>query len=439
MSAKQKLGATLAVFAVLALSSCNTVTLPVAVAPVRADSLEYDHATSVAVTPDQTKADLEAEYGGRVVVFQPEAGYAVLGFDNKQAKPRGKGKTLELERNKGVFLGGGQMAWMSGGMTAWAGGGMTAWAGGGMTAWAGGVFTTIPANTAKWSQIRLEQAQRLAVNLGAGVKVAVLDTGIDLNHRAFSNSISRTDMWDFVGNDAVPQEEGTIGVGGFGHGTNVAGIVLQIAPRAQILPLRVLGPDGSGDVTRIAAAINYGVSKGAQVINMSLGSEDKSAAVEAAIKAAADKGVWVVSSSGNTGDQNVTFPANEAYVEKTTAGQYSVSVGSVNSADLKSEFSTYGTKKEPLEMVAPGEVVYAPAPGNMMAAWSGTSMAAPMATGALALALGQTLKVNRGDLVDKLLSGTADIYSGGMNKQYKDLLGEGRLDVEKFLLAAISR
>jgi subtilisin family serine protease len=441
MSAAKKFSAPLALLTItLTLSSCNTTTPP-AVTPdkARADSLEYEYATDVQITPSDTPTALEAQYGGRVVVFQPEAGYAVLGFDGQNAKPMAAGKKLSLERNKGAFMGGGQLAWMGGSVTAWAGGSVTAWAGGSVTAWAGGVFTTVPANTAKWSQIRLEQGQRLASRLGAGVKVAVLDTGIDLNHRAFTNSISRTDMWDFVGNDAVPQEEGTFGVGAFGHGTNVAGIILQIAPRAQILPLRVLGPDGSGDVTRIAAAINYAVSKGAQVINMSLGSENKSSAVQSAIKAATDKGVWVISSSGNTGDQNVTFPASEAYVDKSTAGQYSLSVGSVNSLDLKSNFSTYGTEKKPLEIVAPGESVFAPAPGNMMAAWSGTSMAAPMASGAMALALGQTLKVNRAVLLDNLRTSAADIYNNGMNTLYKDLLGKGRLNVEQFLLNSISR
>ncbi len=436
---------TLATLAIAALTGCNNSSLSTPTVQGRADSLEYDYAMNLQINPTDTKATLEAKMGGKIVVFEPEKGFAVMGFDNAQAKQHSG--NLELERNKGTFLGGGQMAWFSGSVSAWASGSVSAWASGSVSAWASGSvsawasgnYTFIPQNTTTWRQIRLEQGQRLATNLGSGVKVAILDTGIDLKHPAFAGAIQEADMWDFVGNDAIPQDEGTLGIGAYGHGTNVAGIVLQIAPRAQILPLRVLGSDGSGDVTRIAAAINYAVSKGVQIINLSLGSDSKSSAVQSAIDAATAKGIVVISSSGNTGDESVTFPANVAYIDKTTAGTFSLSVGSVDSKDLKSSFSTYGKKNKPLEIVAPGEIVYAPAPDNRIAAWSGTSMAAPMVSGALALALGQPLKVTKTDLVKKVSTSVANIYSDGMNAAYKDGLGDGRLDVERFLTDTISR
>jgi thermitase len=443
MSAK-KITATLAALSIAAFTSCNAVTPP---APqVRADSLEYDYTTNVEITPNDARADLEANFGGKVVIFEPEQGFAVLGFNNTDDMAQALNANPKLERNKGVFLGGGKMAWMNGSVSAWAGGSVSAWAGGSVSAWAGGSvsawaggnYTFVPQNSFKWRQIRLEQSQRYATNLGNGVKVAVIDTGIDLKHPAFVGAILQTEAWDFVGNDAIPQEEGTLGVGAYGHGTNVAGIILQIAPRAKILPLRVLGTDGSGDVTRVAAAINYAVNKGAQVINLSLGSEDKSAVVQSAIDAAAKKGVIVIASSGNTGDRNVTFPASDAYADRT-AGLYSISVGSVNASDLKSTFSTYGDTKKPLEIVAPGELVYAPAPDNRMAAWSGTSMAAPMVSGALALALGQPLKVSKLDLLEKLRVTATDIYNNNMNSAYKDMLGKGRLNIELFLVDTIVR
>lgn len=445
MSVRPKMIAALSTLAIAALSACNTVTPPAAQGG-RADSLEYDYALNVDITPTDTTASLEAKYGGKVVLLEPAMGYAVMGFDGAQVEAQALSGNLKFERNKGAFLGGGQMArmngsvsaWAGGSVSAWAGGSVSAWAGGSVSAWAGGNYTYIPQNTLTWKQIRLEQGQRFATNLGNGIRVAIIDTGIDLKHPAFTGAILETEMWDFVGNDAIPQEEGTLGFGAYGHGTNVAGIVLQIAPRAKILPLRVLGADGSGDVTRVAAAINYAVSKGVQVINLSLGSENESSAVKSAINDATAKGVFVVSSSGNTGDQNVTFPASVAYEDKS-AGPYSLSVGSVNSLDLKSVFSTYGTEKKPLEIVAPGETVYAPAPDNRMAAWSGTSMAAPMNSGALALALGQTLKVTRAELLEKMRVTAADIYNNSMNQAYKDMLGKGRLNIEQFLVDTISR
>jgi thermitase len=445
MSARPKPSAALAFLGVVALSACNTTT-PVA-PQVRSDSQDYVYALPIDITPADTRTDLETRLGGKVVIFEPDMGFAVIGFENEQAARRADDGNTRLEPNKGVFLGGGQMAWMNGSVSAWAGGSVSAWAGGSISAWAGGSvsawaggnYTYVPQNSFKWRQIHLEQGQRLATNLGSGIKVAVIDTGVDLDHPAFGDAILRADMWDFVGNDPIPQEEGTLGVGAYGHGTNVTGIVLQIAPRAKVLPLRVLGPDGRGDVTRVAAAINYAVAKGARVINLSLGSDNPSQTVKSAIDAATKKGVIVVASSGNTGDENVTFPANDAYIERTTAGELSFSVGSVDADDLKSTFSTYGKKNKPLEIVAPGEFVYAPAPDNRMAAWSGTSMAAPMISGALALALGQPLVVNTSELLEKLRGAATDIYNNNMNESYKDRLGKGRLNIQQFLLDSIAR
>jgi thermitase len=438
MSTNPQLIATLALLTAAALTSCNSTPTLQPTTQGRVDSLEYDYAMNVDVTPADTKASLEEKFGGKVVIFQPGQGFATMGFSNQQASAPAMKGNAQLERNKNAFKGGGQTSvFANGRVTAWAGGRVTAWAGGRVTAWAGGNYAPIPENSVAWRQIRLEQGQTLAPNLGAGVKVAVIDTGIDLKHPAFVDTIDEANMWDFVGNDAIPQDEGTLGIGAYGHGTNVAGIILQIAPSSKILPLRVLGADGSGDVTRVAAAINYAVTKGAQVINLSLGSEDKSSTVQKAIDAATASGVLVIASSGNTGDQNVTFPASSAYLDKN-AGVYTLSVGSVDSRDVKSTFSTYGTTKQPLELMAPGELIFAPAPDNRMAAWSGTSMAAPMASGALALSMGQKLKIPKSDLMDKLMSNADSVYENGLNDAYKNMLGKGRLNIEQFLKAAVS-
>ena len=74
----------------------------------------------------------------------------------------------------------------------------------------------------------------------------------------------------------------------------------------------MLGPDGAGNLHDVAAAIDWAVEKGAHVINLSLGSDSYSEAVDAAIRFATSKGVLVVASSGNTGDTNVTYPASSA-------------------------------------------------------------------------------------------------------------------------------
>ncbi len=408
------------------------------------DSPEY--VLTVDISSSDTVADLETLYSGKVVLWQPADGFAVLGLDHAPSNLSALA-TSSLETNPGKFwsnakqawMSGGVSAWSGGGVSAWSGGGVSAWSGGGVSAWSGGSYRPLPQNTTKWLNMNLQQAQLLATNLGAGIKVAVIDSGVDLAHPALAGGfVPAIEMWDYVGNDAVPQEEGTLGTGAYGHGTSVAAIVLQFAPKAKILPLRVLSPNGSGDVLHVAAAITNAVSKGVKIINLSLGSDVRSAAVASAIAAATAKGVYIVSSSGNTANTSITYPANDAALT-TTAGLYSVSVGSVNALDKKSSFSTYGTS---LEIVGQGEVVYGPVPGKRLGAWTGTSMAAPMVSGALALALAQNVPVPRAQLIDLLGSRAANIYRQGLNEAYEtdttELLGEGRLDVGHFIQDAIN-
>jgi thermitase len=118
-----------------------------------------------------------------------------------------------------------------------------------------------------------------------------------------------------------------------------------------------------------------------------------------------------------------------------------LSVGSVNGSDVKSDFSNYGAA---LEMTAPGETVFGPAPGQNaqggwnMAAWSGTSMSAPMAAGALALALGELgapkNMVISSVLTLRLLGTTVSVEKLKENKPYKKMLGTGRLDIGLFIV-----
>jgi thermitase len=398
------------------------------------DASSEEHILTVMLSKTDTAESVAQKYDGKIVLWEPGV-YALVALSEEAAQKYVQ--TGDLESNKDRFLAGGQIAWMNGRSKIWAGGRSKIWAGGRSKIWSGGSselwadgsYLWMPENTALWQKIRLEQGHNLAKNLGLGVKVAVIDTGLDLAHPALQEALApASEWWDFYDNDAVPQEEGDFEQAGYGHGTNVAGIIRQVAPRATILPLRVLGADGQGDLDDLAAAIQWAVAKGAQVINLSLGSDKSSKAIEAALNQATARGVLIVASTGNTGDVHVTYPSSSAASDKS--GWLRLSVTSVDLHDAKSEFATYSKE---VELAAPGEDVYGPAPQELMAAWTGTSMSAPMASGALALALGEDLVVPASNLADELKVRSSDIYDNDLNKAYKDRVGKGRLNLEDFL------
>jgi thermitase len=386
---------------------------------------------TVDISAGETQESLQSRFGGaRVVSFHPSESYAVLKFDGLQLQSLRAAQVALTEPNAATIntpegqveaLSVGKDSWMSG-WSAW-GSGWSAWGSGGQDN-----LTAVP-NSEIFKRIRLSEALALAPQKGTGVKVAVIDSGIDLNHPVFQSKLTPSSDWyDFVDKDSTPQDVLEKGRNkGYGHGTSVAGIVLQIAPNAQIMPLRVLDSEGIGDSDNMIAAIDWAVSHGAEVINLSIGTV-YAKSLEMSIDSATKAGVFVVASAGNTGNQNVTYPAS-AMTAAGSWGEMSVSVGSTDAQDRKSSFSTYGD----IEMTAVGDKVFSPAPDNRSASWSGTSMASPMVAGGFALALGER-NFSSAELrkVGKAMAKSSDDLTP-MNPNYKKLLGTGRLDLENFM------
>lgn len=433
-------GVTLVITA-MALAGCNNA---VPVTPQEPSVQRFDSTASVTVAATDTRADIARRYGGEVIVWHPEAGFAILGLNKLTAQNNAQEPRPDVARlsnstpNQNALAipeavsGSGWSAW-AGGWSAWAGG-WSAWAGG-WSSWAGGITTptTFGENIPSWQLINLQAGQMLTPKLGAGVKVAVIDTGIDLKHPAFIGHLAPKSEWkDFVDGDATPQEAGVVGNLGYGHGTGVAGIVLQVAPNATILPIRVLDAQGQGDLDKVVSAIDWAVQKGATVINLSLGSTQSQPSLEQELKYASSKQVIVVAATGNTGDENVTYPARFGLDLK--AGWNVVGVGSVGTSGKKSVFSTYGIG---VAVVAPGENLYTAAPGNRLSAWSGTSMAAPVVTGILALALGEHPTIDKTKL-GVVLDLSGQLYKTNLaNPDYRFKLGMGFPNAELFLKLAV--
>lgn len=425
---------------VLLLAACGTLEAPFDdVAPQR-----HVYIATVDITDADTADAIAAAYGGDVVTWLPAAGFAVLGFD---ASPDGIGLLSATETDLNIDVVGvpdefvdeeaeaaGISAW-AGGVNAWAGG-VNAWAGG-VSAWAGGVANPFPGNDQPWAQMGLVQAQSLATRLGQGVLVAVIDTGIDLDHSGFEGRLAAASTWlDLVDKDAYPHEgyeavlqdgewvrEPTSAGDYFGHGTAVAGIILQAAPHATILPIRVLTGRGRGDASSIVRAIDHAINQGAQVINLSLGTSRSVRSIERMIDYANGLGITVVASSGNSGNLRVTHPAATAALSDYV---HVIGVGSVDADDRKSSFSTYGAN---LEMLAPGSGIATLFPGETTASVNGTSFAAPWVSGVAALALGEGIAAPAQPIVDT--SAAID----AVNPEFAGLVGTGRLDAH----AAIAR
>ncbi|WP_435335007.1 S8 family serine peptidase [Haloarchaeobius sp. TZWWS8] len=268
--------------------------------------------------------------------------------------------------------------------------------------------------------------QNYGVN-GTNVTVAVLDTGVDNDHPMLAGAV--THEYDVVENDNVSQD-------GYGHGTHVAGIVAGrpngsaysgIAPNASIMDIRVLDSGGYGYRSDIIAGMEYAVDNDADVISMSLGGPTSSDDPYIdAVQNATDAGVPVVVSAGNSG------PSPET-IGSPGVAPAAITVGATTKSDTVTGFSSRGPTPvrqyvKP-DIVAPGDdIMSAEAGTDGYVAFSGTSMAAPMVSGAAALVMAEHPDWNVSQVRSALVTTTDRI---GDYHVYES--GSGRLNVSTAL------
>ncbi|HET7269760.1 MAG TPA: S8 family serine peptidase [Rubrobacter sp.] len=229
------------------------------------------------------------------------------------------------------------------------------------------------------------------ISKGRGSTVAVLDTGAQLDHPALRASFEGVARRDFVGDDKDPSEPRLAQTKErrkhevVGHGTHVAGIVHLVAPEAKIMPLRVLNRKGNGNVFHIAEATSFADIKGADVINLSLGTPSRSRLLREKVEEAIDDGAVVAAAAGNlsTTSPDPPKPIYPAAGDGTAMPDDGLlAVTSVNAEEKRSGFANFGLW---VDIAAPGESILSTYPVNRYAYWEGTSMATPFVSGQAAL------------------------------------------------------
>lgn len=260
---------------------------------------------------------------------------------------------------------------------------------------------------------------------GAGVRVAVLDSGVVFDHPFLAGRLE-PGGYDFIEDDADPSEsvngldddENGFTDEGFGHGTFAAGMVLVVAPEATILPVRVLGSDLFGTSSGVAAAITYAANSGVHVINLSVVLPAEVQVVREAIQNARALGVVVIGAAGNSGAEDVppSGGPDAAFL-----------VAAVASDDARAPFSSFGPG---VSISAPGVDMHGafPVTDPDTAIWSGTSFSAPIITGAYALVREAHPLMTPDQALAHLQSTSVDI--SGVNPGLDGKLGAGRIDLD---------
>lgn len=256
-------------------------------------------------------------------------------------------------------------------------------------------------------QIKLDEAQDVKKGLlqkvnGAGMKVAVLDTQVDVLHPVFL-------LHTTLGLDLLTSSLLTImPTQGHarGHGTFVAGVVRQAAPGAIIMPVRVLDDDGRGSTAQVAEGIRWAVAHGADVINMSLHTPTDTRVLREAVAHAIEKGVVVVAAYGNEGkNMPSAYPADYPGV---------VSVMATDQNDRRASFSNYG---RPGLVAAPGVNVISAYPTARFGIGSGTSYAAPWVAGVAALVKDKDASLTPAQVLDRIHRSSDNVSSANGGAQ----------------------
>lgn len=261
---------------------------------------------------------------------------------------------------------------------------------------------------------------------GAGVLVAIPDTGIDYNHEDLIGKV--IGGWDYVNNDQDPMDD-------FGHGTHVAGTiaakdndigVIGVAPEASLLAMKMLDAGGSGYWDDAAASVIDSTNSGAKIISMSWGGGADDPTLKAAIQYAYSQGVLLIAGAGNGYGGSIIWPAAYPEVMAVTATDQNDAIAAFSSLGPKAEISAPGVDIP--STVPTGDCPLCDPSGYRLL--SGTSMATPHVSGTAALIWSAYPGLTRNQVRSRITDYAVDYYPPGRDPSY----GFGRIDAFKSVM-----
>jgi subtilisin family serine protease len=254
-----------------------------------------------------------------------------------------------------------------------------------------------PDEEPSWGYLRIDADD--SGQTGAGVKVAVLDTGIDVDH---------PDLYVAGGVNAFNTRKRYDD--DHGHGTHCAGIiaakdntigVIGVAHGVALYAVKVLDRSGSGTVSSLLTGIEWSINNDMDVISMSLSTSSDILSLEQACTAAVDAGIVVVAAAGNQYDAYDAYPASYENV---------ISVGAT---DINDDLADFSNINDDMYLVAPGVAIKSTYKGGEYRTWDGTSMACPHVAAVAALVIAVNIDDWTVDYVHSTLFGTAETLLNG--------------------------
>ncbi|MCF6095685.1 S8 family peptidase [Thermovorax subterraneus] len=279
-----------------------------------------------------------------------------------------------------------------------------------------GVSVKLEGQEIPWGVKKISAQQVWKTTKGEGVRVGIVDTGVDLSHPDLKDNIK--EAYGVLDCKNVIDDNG--------HGSHVAGTiaaldndigVVGVAPKVEIYSVKAFDKEGKSTVSGIVEALNWCLEKEVQVVNMSFGIKNNSITLRRAVKALNKSGVVLVAAAGNAGGENsVLYPAKYPEV---------IAVAACNRDDRLASFSSIGPE---VDIAAPGVDILSTYKDGNYKLMSGTSMAAPHVSGAAALLL--SIHKITCEQVKEILKGSAKDLGFPEEKQ-----GAGLVDVEKAVLS----